>query len=105
MFTHVIQGLLPACSSSLLDDNDLPEVWDCSDEEDEYSCTNTNEYSCTSNEHQDTSQRISSTHSLIKFVVIFLLSWQAIFRISNIAVDVLFKFIGVLLVNLLIPLN
>ena len=44
-----------------------------------------------------TSQRISSTHSLIKFVVIFLLSWQAMFRISNIAVDVLFKFIGVLL--------
>ena len=72
-------------------------MWDCSDEEDDFGCTNTNEYSCTSNEHQDTSQRISSTHSLIKFVVIFLLSWQAIFRISNIAVDVLFKFIGVLL--------
>ena len=81
----------------MLDDNDLPEVWDCSDEEDDFGCTNTNEYSCTSNEHQDTSQRISSTHSLIKFVVIFLLLWQAIFRISNIAVDVLFKFIGVLL--------
>ena len=34
---------------------------------------------------------------LLKFIVIFLLSWQAIFRISNIAIDIVFKFIAILL--------
>lgn len=37
---------------------------------------------------------------LLRFIVLFLLSWQAVFRIPNAALDVAFKFFSILLIKL-----
>ena len=66
----------------------MPEIWDSSDEEYEHIVNS----DCT-----DAAQDEVSFKPLIHFVVTFLLSWQAIFRVSNLAMDALFKFIGVLI--------
>ena len=66
----------------------MPEIWDSSDEEYEHVVNS----DCT-----DAAQDEVSFTPLIHFMVTFLLSWQAIFRVSNLAMDALFKFIGVLL--------
>ena len=68
----------------------LPEVWDCSDDDGEVE------------PHQNPkngSKTEMTTASLIllKFMVIFLLTWQAIFRISNMAMDIVFKLTSILL--------
>lgn len=42
----------------------------------------------------------SSAMHLLQFIVLFFLSWQAIFRVSYVAVDMLFKFIFILLSRL-----
>ena len=38
--------------------------------------------------------------SILEFIVIFMLSWQALFRIPNIAVNLLFKFLSILLLKI-----
>ena len=38
--------------------------------------------------------------SILQFIVIFMLSWQALFRIPNIAVNLLFKFLSILLLKI-----
>lgn len=48
----------------------------------------------------DLSTISSSTLQVLQFIVLFLLSWQAIFRIPNVAIDLAFKFFNVLLVKL-----
>ena len=68
---------------------DLPEVWDCSDDDGEVE------------PHQNPkngSKAEMTTASLIllKFMVIFLLTWQAIFQVSNTAMYVVFKLSSVL---------
>lgn len=76
-------------SSSLLSDSNalpeqntrnLPEVWDDEDGEVE--------------PHQDPKKEMTTTSLiLLKFMVVFLLAWQAIFWISNMAMDIIFKFL------------
>lgn len=67
------------------------EIWVGSDGEDEES----NE----PNDESTASQQGLTPPSLVllRFMVIFLLSWQALFRIPNIAIDFAFKFISILL--------
>ena len=67
----------------------LPEVWDCSDDEDDIK------------PHQDPkngskTQMTTASLILLEFMVVFLLSWQALFRISNMAMDIVFNFISIL---------
>ena len=71
-------------------DPSFVEVWECSDGEDE----DINE------PNQGTvpvQEMTPASLILLKFMVIFLLSWQAIFRVSNVAIDLAFKFMGILL--------
>ena len=63
---------LPADSSSSLIEDEMPEIWDSSDEEYEHIVNS----DCT-----DAAQDEVSFTPLIHFVVTFLLSWQAIFRV------------------------
>lgn len=67
------------------------EIWVGSDGEDEES----NE----PNDESTASQQGLTPPSLVllRFMVIFLLSWQALFRIPNIAIDFAFRFISILL--------
>jgi hypothetical protein len=58
-------------------------VWNTSDEEDDESC--------------DVSTLSTPSLRMLKFIVLFLLSWQAIFRVPNIALDVAFRFFHILL--------
>ena len=71
-------------------DASFVEVWECSDGEDE----DINE------PNQGTvpvQEMTPASLILLKFMVIFLLSWQAIFCVSNVDIDLAFKFMGILL--------
>ena len=71
-------------------DESFVEVWECSDGED----NDINE----PNQGTVAVQEITPVSLiLVKFIVIFLLSGQAIFRVSNVAIDLAFKFMGILL--------
>lgn len=71
-------------------DASFVEVWECSDGEDE----DINEPNRGTVPVQEMTP---ASLILLKFMVIFLLSWQAIFRVSNVAMDLAFKFMGILL--------
>ena len=73
------------------------EVWKCSDDDSEPN-DNEEHHKTTPTPHDHEMDPISII--IIRFVVIFMLSCQAIFRISNIAVEVLFKFISMFLQKL-----
>ena len=66
------------------------EIWACSDGEDE----EINEPKQGTVPEQELTP---ASLILLRFMVIFLLSWQAIFRISNVAIDIAFRFIAILL--------
>ena len=64
-------------------------MWDCSDDDDE-----------DDDERSDTIMLNESKLKILRFIVTFLLSWQAIFRIPNVAVNLLFKFVSIVLFKL-----
>ena len=71
---------------SEINTRNLPEVWDCSDDEDGEV-----------QPHQTPKAEITTASLiLLKFMVIFLLTWRVIFRISNMAMDIVFKFTSIL---------
>lgn len=68
-------------------DTDI-EVWDVSDEEE---CAESSERP---------SQDNAPEMTVIKFIVVFLLTWQAVFRVANVAMGAMFKFMSILLLKL-----
>ena len=64
-------------------------MWDCSDDDDE-----------DDDERSDTIMLNESKLKILRFIVTFMLSWQAIFRIPNVAVNLLFKLVSIVLFKL-----
>ena len=62
----------------------LPEVWDCSDDDEPHQ----------NPKNGSKTEMTTASLTLLKFMVIFLLTWQAIFQVSNVAMD---KFTSILL--------
>ena len=65
------------------------EVWETSDEKD-----------CDDNQLDHPKGDCSSEMKVVGFMCIFLLSWQAIFRVANVSMGIMFKFISLLLLKL-----
>ena len=62
-------------------------MWDEDDEDDEVD----------NDEEINVITLSSSAQQVLKFIVLFILSWQAIFRIPNVAIDLVLKFFNILL--------
>lgn len=62
------------------------EVWEVSDDDED-----------DPQQSPDTLTISSSSLQILRFIVLFLLSWQAIFRMPNVALDIAFKFFSILL--------
>ena len=71
------------------------ELWESTDEEEEEE-SHENESDHIQQDH-DHMERTKLVSTLISFMCIFLLAWQAIFRVPNVAIGLLFKFMKILL--------
>ena len=73
------------------DASNLPEVWDCSDVEDEGGDNKLHQYPKNGSACQ------MDDPCFTDLTQNFLFAWQAVFQISNMAMDIVFKFVSILL--------